>query len=323
MGLLGGFLLTFFLKAERKAFTVDAQMTAPNNFKIPVKNFDDLKQGGSSVGTPGSLKGLWEIHQKYGHLSWKSLLEPTINMCYDGIVITKHLHDSMHINSNIANDSYLRELFMEKDSEKFKRPGMKFIPKKQCKFLEILANHTEADIYSAGAVVDLVLNDFYDAGSVINRDDLIKYKVKWTESIEFPLNEEDSIFVPNTAAVLVPAVINIMKQYSLNSSSFDSVRNLNDSILTHHRIVEAFKHVFAVRSELGDPDYIENVEKIVNYLLSTAFAKQIKSQIDDVKTYNSEKYSAKFLTPNNDGTSHISIIAENGDAISVTSSINY
>lgn len=323
MGLLGGFILTVYIKSERKSFYVDAQITSPKNFEFPPKVLNDVKKGGLAIGTPGFLKGLWEIHKKHGSVPWKNLMQPTLNLCNQEIVISKHLYDSMYINSNIANDSYLKELFIDKDTEKFKRPGTKYHPKKQCEFLKVLANHTASDIYSDGSVVDLILKDLGDVKSVVTRDDFEKYRLKWDKSIEYPLTETDSIFVPNTAAVLVPAIINILKQFQLNSSSFDSAKNLNYSILTHHKFVETFKHVFALRSKLADPDYV-NVNEIVNYLLSADYAEHVKTLIDDEKTFDDpEKYSAKFLAPINDGTSHISIISANGDAISVTSSINY
>ena len=47
------------------------------------------------------------------------------------------------------------------------------------------------------------------------------------------------------------------------------------------------------------------------------------SRIEDNKTYNNAShYGAVFYTPEDHGTAHVSILAENGDAVSVTSTIN-
>ena len=81
MGLLGGFLLTVYIKSERKSFYVDAQIASPKKFKLPLKNLNDVKQGGLACGTPGFLKGLWEIHKKYGSITWKNLMRPTLDLC--------------------------------------------------------------------------------------------------------------------------------------------------------------------------------------------------------------------------------------------------
>jgi gamma-glutamyltranspeptidase/glutathione hydrolase/leukotriene-C4 hydrolase len=324
MGILGGFLLTAYVKSERKAFTVDAQMTSPRNFHMRmVSNFTDIKHGHLSIAVPGFLKGLWELHQKHGSVSWRKLIEPSLDLlCNEGITVTKHLHDSMHLNKRIMNDPYLREILMDSEAQNFMRPGSKIFLRKHCKFLETLANHTESDIY-AGSVGEMITKDFKHAGSIVTRKDLLNYKIKWSNAIEFPMTDDDTILLPNTAAVLVPSILNIVKQYGMNASSFDSDINMNETVLTHHRIVEAFKHVFAVRSTLGDPDFVD-VKKTVERLLSPEYAQSVKKLIDDSKTFDDiDKYSVKFIAPDDDGTSHISIIAADGDAISVTNSINY
>lgn len=320
MGLLGGFLLTSYIKAERKSVIVDAQMTSPKMFQFDSLN--DVKQGPKSIAVPGFLKGLWEIHQRFGSLPWRELIEPTMNLCNDGMTLSKHLYDSMHINKRIVNDAYLRELLADQERQKFKRPGTRIINKKHCKFLETLANHTKSDIYS-NEVGEMLVSDLRVAESFVSGEDLKDYNVKFSEAVEFPLSGGDMLLLPNTAAVLIPSVLNILKKFNFNSSSFNSELNMNETILTHHRIVEAFKHVFAVRSQLGDPDYVD-VQRVVEHILSEKYAQDVRDKIDDTQTFSGpEKYSAKFIAPKDHGTSHISIIAANGDAISVTSSINY
>lgn len=59
-------------------------------------------------------------------------------------------------------------------------------------------------------------------------------------------------------------------------------------------------------------------------MISPEFANQIRQQINDNGTSTDPKhYGGEFNIVNDKGTSHISIIAPNGDAISVTSSINH
>lgn len=96
MGILGGFLLTVFLKSEQKSIVVDAQMVTPNNFHLKmITNFTQVKEGGLSIAVPGFLKGIWEIHKKYSSLPWRKLIEPSLTLCNKGIILTKHLHDSV------------------------------------------------------------------------------------------------------------------------------------------------------------------------------------------------------------------------------------
>lgn len=58
-------------------------------------------------------------------------------------------------------------------------------------------------------------------------------------------------------------------------------------------------------------------------MLDINFADEIRSKIQDNKTYQDYKhYGANFSVPEDHGTIHISVIAPNGDAVAVTSSIN-
>lgn len=64
------------------------------------------------------------------------------------------------------------------------------------------------------------------------------------------------------------------------------------SSLVIHRQIEALKHAFAVRMNLGDPDFTK-VKNAVNDMLSTEFAKQLKKTIYDNMTFNPNHYGGK------------------------------
>ena len=65
--------------------------------------------------------------------------------------------------------------------------------------------------------------------------------------------------------------------------------------------------------------------QLIKNLTSTEYAESIRQLINDTRTYNNyEYYGAHYLDDSGQhGTAHISIVAPNGDAVSVTSSINY
>lgn len=64
--------------------------------------------------------------------------------------------------------------------------------------------------------------------------------------------------------------------------------------------------------------------QLIADLTSPEYAESIRKKIDDTKTNPTfEYYGAEFRNKTEYGTSHISIIGKNGDAISVTTSINY
>lgn len=98
--------------------------------------------------------------------------------------------------------------------------------------------------------------------------------------------------------------------------------DLQHDALSYHRIGEAFKFAFAERTFLGDEPTAEMKELIGN-LSSINYANQMRKLIKDDRTSQDyEYYGAKFTNEEDRGTAHISIVAPNGDAVSVTSTIN-
>ena len=93
------------------------------------------------------------------------------------------------------------------------------------------------------------------------------------------------------------------------------------------RITEAFKWAYALRTELGDPigdaDIRDYVNSVVKNLTSDAWAIEKYRNISDTFTINNARdYGAVYYTPEDHGTAHVSILASNGDAVSMTSTIN-
>lgn len=59
-----------------------------------------------------------------------------------------------------------------------------------------------------------------------------------------------------------------------------------------HRTVEAFKHCYAVRTQLGDPDFV-NVTDVLVDMLSPSFAAELRSTISDKRTFGPEHYGGR------------------------------
>jgi len=89
------------------------------------------------------------------------------------------------------------------------------------------------------------------------------------------------------------------------------------------RLIETFKHAYGHRTNLGDYHFEPEVQEIYENLIDPAFAADIRKLILDNRTFdNMSYYGANFANEEDHGTAHISVLAPNGDAISVTSTIN-
>lgn len=174
MGFGGGFILTAFLKKENENINVDANTCAPQTINL-TKSY---AKGPSSIAVPGFLKGLLEIHENQGKLPWNELVDPSIELCKNGTLLTLHLHDSLYTNKGVPKDYYLRELFMENGD--FKRPGAIIHMAKHCEFLENIRDYSK-DLYEKTA--SFIALDLKDLGSSINVEDFLKYQ--WVIFLNF------------------------------------------------------------------------------------------------------------------------------------------
>ena len=121
-----------------------------------------------------------------------------------------------------------------------------------------------------------------------------------------------------------------------------------------HRMVEALKHAFAMRMNLGDPDWVANVTAVLDDMLSPAFNEQLRAMtqvimhscfvcwtltskearltinqcvnplalLQDDTTLPIDEYGAKWSQLDDSGTTHVSVVDANGDAVALTSTIN-
>ena len=81
-----------------------------------------------------------------------------------------------------------------------------------------------------------------------------------------------------------PQILNILAQYG-------SSLNVSTPLMTH-RLIEALKHAFAVRMNLGDPEFA-NIKSVLNDMLSTEFAKELQKTIYDNMTFTPPHYGGR------------------------------
>lgn len=220
-------------------------------------------------------------------------------------------------------DPNLRSMFVDSASGNFHMAGTIIRPPaKLCQTYEEIANSGGNTFYN-GSLADRIVADLEEMGSLIGADDLSTYRVRWTETSAMPLGR-DTLYVTNapTSGHIIGFILQILKGYS--KASAGGIGGSAREELTLHRIVEAFKFAFAKRLDLCDPKFCDIRELMAN-LTSLQCGEEIRRRIDDTATYErSSHYDARHTHEGRPfGTAHISVIAPNGDAVSVTSSINF
>ncbi len=98
-GLGGGAFALYWDAGSRRLHSFDGRETAPQGIDpalfldeagAPLR-FYDAVVGPRSVATPGTLKLLYTLHQRYGRLSWAELFEPAQALARDGFRVSPRL----------------------------------------------------------------------------------------------------------------------------------------------------------------------------------------------------------------------------------------
>ncbi|XP_066137785.1 scoloptoxin SSD14-like isoform X1 [Euwallacea fornicatus] len=321
MGLGGGFLMTIYKKNEGKAYFLNAREKAPLAAKNELYKKDDLisRNGPLAIAVPGELKGYWTLYKKFGTLDWKDLVQPAIDICNKGYIMTQHQYNSLFKNKLNQSDLNFKEWFKDKNND-FRKIGSKIVPTKLCQTLTLISTNGGDDLYN-GTLAKMFLKDMADIGGLITAEDLEKYEAEWMDPITTKFESGDKLFTspPPGSGAILSLIMGILDGYKFDRNS---IEDINSTVLTYHRIVEAFKYAYAKRTELGDTNFV-NITELLGNLTSREYARDIRDRITDDKTFTDPKhYGAIFYTKPDHGTAHISIIDENGDAVSATSSIN-
>lgn len=317
MGLGGGFVMTIYDRANRKVETLTARERAPLASKKDMfNNFTGPAQGILSVAVPGELKGYWELHQKYGKLPWKMLIEPTINLCKHGHVVTEYLGWVLEqYNDTIVSSPSLKEIFINPETNKTWVAGDKIKRPVLATTLEFIAEEGADTLYTYnGTIAKRLISDIQNDGGIITIEDLAKYTVEWDEPITANLRDGNTLYsvpLPSSGGLLA-FILNIMKGYKPENT-----------VTYLHRIIESFKFAYGYRSELGDLKFVPDVKGWYDNITDPAFAEMVRDKIIDNRTYQDPvHYGGKFANAPEQGTAQISVLTANGDAVSVTSTIN-
>uniref|UniRef100_A0A8C6UJW4 Gamma-glutamyltransferase 5a n=1 Tax=Neogobius melanostomus TaxID=47308 RepID=A0A8C6UJW4_9GOBI len=311
MGLGGGAssLLSIFCSLEGHSTVINSRETVPKVFKVDLlqdcpESFRPLT-GPEWIGVPGELRGYELAHRLYGKLPWATLFEPTIKLAREGLRIQAVL--DFHIVLKDSNPLYLAyvKLFSDAEGKPLKAGDIvKF--KKLADTLETIANEGAESFYSGQIAKDLI-SDIQLAGGTIMLEDLASYKATLSDAWTFPLDDfQVHIAPPPAGGAILAVVLNILK-------------GLQKPTETYHLYIEAFKFANGLRKHIGDPNFIS--DKLAKMFIKDDFADYVRSLIgnrtQDDKSYNLTSYLDSM------GTTHVSVLAEDGSAVSATSTINH
>ncbi|KAJ7383858.1 hypothetical protein OS493_025734 [Desmophyllum pertusum] len=274
---------------------------------------------GEWIGIPGELRGFEIAWKKYGRLPWKDLFQPAIKIATEGFLATPALLAAVEKNApNVTNDPGLSELF--KPNGKFIKDGDTIKRTKYGKTLQKIAEGG-ADVFYTGEMAKQVVKDLRSVGSKISLKDMKNYYATEVKALETSLPGVKGYKIltvpPPAGGVALIDILNILKGFNFGP---DDIKKR--PALTYHRMIEAFNFVAARETYLTDPDYSDKGDEIVREMLDPEEGEALRKKIDH-KSHPYDYYGpVNYHIDVTDGTTHLSILDEEGNAVSLTTSIN-
>ena len=312
----GGFMV--YRTADGKTGSLDFREKAPIAASADMYldidgNVIDGKStlGGLAVGVPGTVAGLVAIHEKFGTIPWKELVQPAIDLALDGYLVTEKQEKSFN--------SKIEDFISVNGPETFYAQGFK---SGDCvknialaNTLKRIAKFGKSGFYEGEIANDLV-NRVKETGGIISHDDLLAYKPVWRDPINFQYKDLNIFAMgpPSSGGICLGQILKMIEPYDIGQYKHNSIKAMQI-------IVEAERRSYADRSlYLGDPDFYKVPEK---KLLNTEYLNERMETFDfDKATKSIDIKPGSLIFEESEETTHYSIIDEIGNAVAVTTTLN-
>jgi gamma-glutamyltranspeptidase/glutathione hydrolase len=330
-GIGGGAFLVHWDEARKSIRTLDGRETAPAAATPtrfigadgkPMK-FYEAVVGGRSVGVPGTLKLLEEAHGRWGRLPWRQLVAPALALAEGGFAVSPRLAGLLAGEKNLSADPVAAAYFYEPDG----RPKAVGTILKNPAFAETLraiaANGAKA--FYAGPVaqdiVDRVTGHRTNPGDMTLAD-LAAYRIEEREPVcgAYRVWRICGMGPPSSGAVAVQQMLGVLETRDL--------ARIGAGPEAAHWFSEAGRLAFADRAlYLADPAFVSvPVPGLIDrdYVGSRAALVNPDRSMGRAKAGTPPNRRAQLLAPSDgieNGTSHISVIDSDGNAVAMTTTI--
>ena len=269
--------------------------------------------GALAVGVPGTVAGIFAVHEKFGTMDMAEILEPVIKLAREGFYLTQDQANSWKNYRPSFTRENKRQIPL---AARNLQAGSRFKNEALALTLERLVENGEEEFYGSGQTGKELLRFLKMHGGIISADDLASYEAIWRKPISF--NYDDltviSMAPPSSGGITLLQIMKMLEPYDLHKMNFNSV-----DYVSH--LVEAERRAYADRNyHLGDPDFVS----IPQELTDEAYLRSRMDNFDPHKPTPSAlvAHGEVFMHAEHDETTHFSIVDADGNAVSVTTTLN-
>src|SRR5690606_18252669 len=224
--------------------------------------FFDAVIGGRSVGTPGVVRLMKAVHQRYGKRDWADLFEPAIELAETGFEVSPRLHTQIaNDRGKLDQEPAARAYFYDESGEPIAAGTILKNPDYAATLRTIAQEGADAfytgDI--AQKIVEAVRNHPTNPG-LLSLEDLASYEVKQRPAVCVPYRGLDvcGMGPPSSGALTIGQILGMVSHFNLAALGPDDPESW--------RIIgEATRLAFADRDMyMADSDFVSMPQGLLN-----------------------------------------------------------
>jgi gamma-glutamyltranspeptidase/glutathione hydrolase len=277
--------------------------------------------GALSVAVPNAVPGYLLLHAKYGQLPRAKVLAPAIRAAKQGFVVTPKYRDlAAQRLACLSRDENARRTFLAREGDGFAPPklGSTVTQPELARTLERLAKEGPA-LFTTGDFPRAVETVMKREGGLVTARDFTTNTPRWVEPLVGSYRGHRIVTMPPPSAGGV-ALLQVLSALEAHGPLGFASRDVE----TLHVGIEALRRAYVDRARyLGDPGF---TELPMEELLSKAHVADWLQSID-----LKHATPSKALLPSGPvepppglkHTSHLSVVDREGNAVALTTTINY
>jgi gamma-glutamyltranspeptidase/glutathione hydrolase len=332
-GIGGGAFILYWDNKNKTLHTFDGRETAPEKASSFIFMEDgepmrwiDAVVGGKSVGVPGVLKALEMAHGEFGKLKWNELFVDAITTSKQGFTVSPRLEKLLSLNVHPGLNNFVSAQNYFKPNGKHLQQGL--IKKNQLLASTLLNIANEGtDYFYKGELAEKIAKAARTAiinPGVITADDLANYEAKKRAPVcgNYRSKKICGMAPPSSGGITVYQILKMLEQYDLKKYGPDSKEFV-------HLFAQSSALAYADRSEyIADTDFT-NLPAVS--LINSAYLSQRSQLVGLDKPFEKAEAGKPYInamvgddhTPELPSTSHFSIVDKEGNAISMTTSVEF
>ncbi len=310
---IGGDLFAIIWSADKgKLYGLNASGRSPRSLKLEYFKENGYEfipsRGPLPVSVPGCVDGWFEMHDMFGRLPMKDILQPAISYAREGFPVTEviayYLVRSVEALKEYPNvkEVYMPDGKVPAKGEIFKNPLL-------ANTLEKIVKGGRNEFYR-GSIARDIAAFMKKQGGFLTYDDLSRHHSEWIEPVKTTYRGyEVWELPPNGQGIAALQILNILEGYDIASMGFGSTEYV-------HLFTEAKKLAFEDRAKYYADPVFSKVP--VEQLISKKYAGERRKLIDPVKA--ARLYDAGLIEAGN--TIYLTVADKYGNMVSLIQS-NY